>query len=116
MRVRRITRAVVVALVEGQKPRTLPVQLGAHPYLAVVHREVHHAATKLEQALAWVTVALELLHGVLDRLLGEAVLQLEGGDRQAVDEQAQVERAARLFRHVYWPRYIYGKCISANAD
>jgi len=51
---------------------------------------VHHAAAELEQALARVAVALVLLDGVLDRLLGEAVLQLEGGDGQAVDKQAQV--------------------------
>src|SRR5690606_33698917 len=45
---------------------------------------------------ARVPVALVLLEGVLDRLLGQAVLQLEGGDGQAVDEEAQVERALRL--------------------
>ena len=38
-----------------------------------------------------VAVALVLLHGVVDGLLGEAVLQLEGEDRQAVDEQPDVE-------------------------
>jgi hypothetical protein len=38
--------------------------------------------------------------GVRDGLLGEAVLQLEGGDGQAVDEQAEVERAARLVHAV----------------
>ncbi len=76
------------------------MQLGAHPHLAVVHREVHHAAAELEQPLARVAVAAVLLDGVLDRLLGEAVLQLEGGDGQAVDEQAQVERAARLVHAV----------------
>jgi hypothetical protein len=100
VRVGRVARAVVVALVEGQEPRALAAQLGAHPHLAVVHREVHHAAAELEQPLARVAVALVLLDGVLDRLLGEAVLQLEGGDGQAVDEQAQVERAARLVHAV----------------
>ena len=34
-----------------------------------------------------------LLDGVVDRLLGEVVLQREGGDGQAVDEQRQVEGA-----------------------
>ena len=58
------------------------------------------AAAELEQQLARVAVALVLLDGVLDGLLGEAVLQLEGGDRQAVDEQAQVERELRLVRAV----------------
>jgi hypothetical protein len=50
---------------------------------------VHDAAAELEQPLARVAVALVLLDGVLDGLLGEAVLQLEGGDGQAVDEQAR---------------------------
>ena len=100
VRVGRVARAVVVALVEGQEPRALARKLGAHPHLAVVHREVHHAAAELEQPLARVAVALVLLDGILDRLLGEAVLQLEGGDGQAVDEQAQVERAARLVHAV----------------
>ena len=40
---------------------------------------------------AWFAVALVLLDSVVHRLLGQAVLQLEGGDRQAVDEQAQVQ-------------------------
>ena len=37
------------------------------------------------------SVALVLLDGVAHRLLCQAVLQLEGGDGQAVDEQAQVQ-------------------------
>ena len=61
---------------------------------------MHHAAAELEQSLARVAVAPVLLDRILDRLLGEAVLQLEGGDGQAVDEQAQVERAARLVHAV----------------
>ena len=63
----------------------------AEPHLVVVHREMRQAASQLEELLAWVAVALVLLHGVVHRLLGQAVLQLEGGDRQAVDEQAQVQ-------------------------
>ena len=68
----------------------------AEPHLVVVHREVRHAPAEFEELLARVAVALVLLHGVLDRLFGEAVLQLERGDRQAVDEKAQVERELRL--------------------
>ena len=96
VRVGRIARAVVPALVEGQEPRGLALEVRAHPHLVVVHREVHHAAAELEQLLARVAVALVLLDRVLDRLLGQAVLQLEGGDGQAVDEEAQVERELRL--------------------
>ena len=68
----------------------------AEAHLVIVHGEVHHAAAELEELLARVAVALVLLDGVLDRLLGQAVLQLEGGDRQAVDEEAEVERELRL--------------------
>ena len=57
----------------------------------VVHREVDEATAKLEELLAGVPVALVLLDGVIHRLLGQAVLQLEGGDGQAVDEEAQVQ-------------------------
>ena len=78
----------------------MPAQLRAHPHFAVVHREMHDAAAELEQPLARIAVAPVLLDGILDRLLGQAVLQLKGGDRQAVDEQAQVQRAARFVRAV----------------
>jgi hypothetical protein len=40
----------------------------------VVHGEMHHAASELEELLARVAVALKLLDGVLDRLLGKTVL------------------------------------------
>ena len=99
-RVGRVTRAIVVTLVQRQKPRCLASQLRAHTHLAVVHRKVHHAATKLKQLFALIAVALVLLHCVVYRLLGEAVFQLKGGNGQAVDEQAQVQRAARFIQTV----------------
>ena len=88
----RVAGAVVPAAVEGQEPGGLAAEVGAELDLALVHREVGDAAAQLEQLLARVAVALILLDGVVDRLLGEAVLQLEGEDRQAVDEQPDVER------------------------
>lgn len=65
--------------------------MSAETDLLVVEGEVNDAAAELEERLARVTVALVLLDGVVDGLLGERVLQLEGGDGQAVDEQDQVE-------------------------
>ena len=53
---------------------------------------MRHAAALPEKLLARVAVVLVLANGVLDRLLGEAVLQLERDDGQAVDEQNEVER------------------------
>ena len=96
VRVGRVAGAVVPALVERQEPGRLALQVRAEPHLVIVDGEVDHAAAELEQHLPRVAVALVLLDGVLDRLLGQAVLQLEGGDRQAVDEQREVERQLRL--------------------
>ena len=91
-RVGRIAGAVVPAAVEGQEPRGLALEVGAEAHLVLVHGEVGHAATELEQLLARVAVLLVLPGCVLHRLLGEGVLQLEGEDRQAVDEEADVQR------------------------
>lgn len=74
--------------------------------LGVVHCEVRNATAEFEQLLARITVALVLFDRVLDRLLGEAVLELERRDRQAIDEQREVERIGRLVATVAkLPRY-----------
>ena len=92
----RVAGPVVPAPVERQEPRRLPREVGAEPDLALVDREVGHAAAELEQLLARVAVPLVLLDGVGHRLLGQAVLELEREDGQAVDEQPYVERPLRL--------------------
>ena len=91
VRVRWIPGTVVPAAVEWEEPRGLAFKFGAEAHLVVVYREMDEAASELKELLARVAVALVLLDRVLDRLLGEAVLELEGGDRQSVDEKAQVE-------------------------
>jgi hypothetical protein len=55
-----------------------------------------HAPPELEELLPRIAVAAVLLDGILDRLFGEAVLKFKRGEGQAVDEQAQVQRPARL--------------------
>ena len=96
MGVQRIALAVVPPLVEGQKPGFLAPEMRAELHLVVVHREVGEAAAKLEEPLSRIAVPLVLLYGVVHRLLGQAVLQLEGGDGQTVDEQAQVQGKLRV--------------------
>ena len=96
VRVRRVPRAVIPALIEGQEPRGLPLQVRTEAHRLIVHREVRHAAAELEELLARIAVQHVLLDGVGDGLLGETVLQLERGHRQAVDEQPHVERTLRL--------------------
>ena len=65
--------------------------MGAEPHLVIVHGKMHGAAAELEQQLLRIAIALVLLHGIEHRLLGELVLEFEGGDGQAVDEHGQVE-------------------------
>ncbi len=96
VRIRRIARAIVPALVKRQKPRGFPPQMRAKINRVIVHRKMRHAPPELEQPLARFAVAFVLLDGIRHRLLGQAVFQLEGGHRQPVDEQAQVQRALRL--------------------
>ena len=89
--VRRVAGPVVPAAVEGQEPRGPPGEVGAELGLLVVEGEVDDAAPELKQLLARVAVAPVLLDRIVDGLLGEVVLQLEGRDRQPVDEEGQVE-------------------------
>ena len=96
VRVGRVPGPVVVSLVERQEPRRLPLQVGAHAHLAVIHGKVHGAAAKLEQSFTRIAIALVLLDGVGDGLFSERVLELEGGDGEPVDKQPQVERASSL--------------------
>ena len=81
---------------KGRNHELLPLRSVQNRHFVVIHGEVRHRAAELEQLLAGVAVALVLLDGVPDRLLGETVLQLERGDRQAVDEQAEVKRPMGL--------------------
>ena len=74
--------------------------MGAELHPLVVDGEVHDAAAELEELLSRVAVAPVLLDGVLDRLFGQAVLELEGGDRQAVDEETEVESELGLVARV----------------
>ena len=95
-RVGRIAGAVFPAPVERQEPGRLALEMRAELHLALVHGEVGHAAAELEQLLARVAVPSVLLDRIVRCLLGQAVLQLEGEDGQAVDEQSDVERPLRL--------------------
>ena len=75
--------------------------MSAEAHLGVVHGKVHHTAPELEQQFPRVAVALVLLHRVFHGLFGEAVLQLERSDGQAVDEQAKIERELCLVAAVF---------------
>lgn len=100
IRVGWIASAVVVTLVEGQEPAVLSGQLRAELDAGVVYSEVHHAALEGKQLLMRVAVILILLHSVIHVLFGELVLQLEGHDRQTVDENAQIQRQSTSVNRV----------------
>jgi hypothetical protein len=97
LRVHRVASRTVVALVEGQEVCGRARQLGHHGRFAVADREVHQGpAGKGEQRLGGVSLgtgqAVEaiLIDGVV-HALGEIGLQIDGGDRNAVEEQPQVD-------------------------
>ena len=75
-----IVLAVIPSLVEGQEPRRLAFELSTKLHLVVVDGEVNQAASQLDELFTGVPVALVLLDGLIHRLLGQAVLQLECSD------------------------------------
>ena len=58
----------------------------AETHLVLVDREVRNASAELEQLLARIAVLAVLPHRIVDGLLRQVVLQLQGEDRQSVDE------------------------------
>ena len=100
VRVGRVAAPSFQPLLKGRNQDALPRQLGAHLDL------LSSTAKWTMQRFGWKSSSrgsrsrLVLRDGVGDRLLGEAVLQLEGGDRQPVDEEDEIERAGRLVRAV----------------
>ena len=87
----RIAGAAELALVEGQEARLRTGELGGDVDQVGVHGEVREAAAVGEERLARVAVGLVLADRVLDVLAVERVLELGGEDRDAVQEQHQVE-------------------------
>ena len=97
LRIDRVARATVVALVEGQEDRGRAVQLGHHVDFAVAHGEMHQRTVgEREQRLGGLALGLGqavkavLVDGVADAL-GEVGLQLDRGHRQAVEEEHEVD-------------------------
>ena len=78
---------------KGRNHDAFPRRLGAEVDLVLVDREVRHAAPEPEEGLARVAVPPVLQDGVVEGLLRETVLQLEGEDGEPVDEEPDVERA-----------------------
>ena len=101
-----VSGAVVPPAVEGEEPGRLALQVRAELDLVLVHGEVGHAPPEFEELLAWVAVSLVLLDGVAHCLLGKGVLELEGEDGEAVDEEPDVEGPLALVAAVAkLPRY-----------
>ena len=90
----RVALAAGVAAVEGQEARRRAGELGRHLHELGVDREVHERAPP-EGHVRRVAVGAVLRLGVFDGLPGERVLELGRRDRDAVDEEAQVERLRR---------------------
>ena len=90
--IRGVARAKVAAPVERQEPRAGTGQAGGHHHRGRIDREVHHAHPA-QGPVAGRTDAAVLGDCVLDALARQRVLQLGGGHRHPVHEQAQVDSA-----------------------
>ena len=66
--------------------------MGTESYLALIHGKVGNTTAELKQLLPWVAVLPVLPDRIVHRLLGQVVLEFEGQDGQAVDEQTDVQR------------------------
>src|SRR5260370_22586666 len=53
---------------------------------------MHDATSECEERFAGIAVAPVLFNGVSDRLLGQAVLELESRDGKPVNKQAEIKR------------------------
>ena len=102
----RVPGMAVVAEVEGQEVGVLALELGGHLDFVVADGEVHQgAAAEGQQRLVLVLgvpgqpVLAVLLDGVID-VLREVGLEFDGRDRQAVDEQDQVDALQGVDRGV----------------
>ena len=89
-RVGGVALAAGVAAVEREEPGLEALEPGRHLDEVRVDGEVDERPPP-EGHVRRVAVLPVLLLGVLDRLVGQRVLQLRRRDRDAVDEQAQVE-------------------------
>ena len=95
----RVALAAGVAAVERQKARLLAREPCRHLDRLGIDREVHERPTA-EGDVGRVAIGSVLVLGVLDGLVRERVLQLRRGDRDAVDEEAQVQGLRR--RRLVW--------------
>ena len=95
-RYRRISRTAEAPLVEGQKPSRESGEQGRHEDQFRVHGEVGEAAPVGKERLPRIAVVLILPDRILDVLPVERVLELGREDRDAVQEEREVETLLTL--------------------
>ena len=100
VRVGRVARAIVVSLVKRQEPRRGALQLGTELHPLVIDCKVRERTPEGEQQLLRVAVPLVLLHGIIDSLLRDVVLQLEREHGDAIHERHKIHGIAAVARTV----------------
>ena len=88
---RRIARSAELALIEGKEARLRARELRGDVDQFRVHRKVGQASAVGQERLAGIAVAFVLLDGVLNVLSGKRVLEFGGEERQAVQEDPEVQ-------------------------
>lgn len=87
----RVSGAVIMAFVEGEKLRCFSVDPGTHVDFVVVYGEVDDSPSEVKEEFARVAVVLILIDGVFVGLACEGVFEFAGNDRKAVEEDAEVK-------------------------
>ena len=91
VRIRRISRAIVIAFIERQEPAIFPGKFRTELNRGIIHSKMNHATLEGEQQIMKISVFLILAHSVFCILLCKLVLQLHCDNREAVDEQANIQ-------------------------
>ena len=117
LRVRRVAGAGIAALVEGQKARGRARQPGGHPHGFGIDGKVNQRAPlELKDGRPRIPVALVLPAGILNGLPRERVLQLQGGDRDAVQAERQIQGLFGIGREAQLPGDAHAVCRVAGVQ
>ena len=82
---------MIVALIEGEKPRLLSLQRGRHENLLGIHRKMSKATPETEQWLFRIAILLILGNRMGHRLTGNRILHLARENRQTIEEKPQIQ-------------------------
>ena len=91
VRIRRISRAIVIAFIERQEPAIFSCKFRTELNRGIIHGKMNHATLEGEQQIMKIPIFLILAHSIFGILLCQLVFQLHCDNREAVDKQADIQ-------------------------